>query len=134
MNILNIKNGIIVQQVNCRGVMGGGLALQIRNKWPVVYKEYRNKRKWELGDFQIIGVEPNIWVANVAGQFDFGHNKCHTDYEAWKRVLPKLAKLPRQLYFPYKIGCGLAGGDWDVMLPLIRELTPHAIIVNPEEP
>lgn len=30
----------ICQQVNCRGVMGAGLALQIRNKWPVVYRRY----------------------------------------------------------------------------------------------
>ena len=32
---------IICQQVNCAGVMGAGLAKQIRAKYPVVYSEYQ---------------------------------------------------------------------------------------------
>ena len=36
-DILNVTEGIIVQQVNCFGVMGAGLAKQIRDKWPSVY-------------------------------------------------------------------------------------------------
>lgn len=31
-DILNVTEGIIVQQVNCKGVMGAGLAKQIRDK------------------------------------------------------------------------------------------------------
>lgn len=37
-NILDYKEDIIVQQVNCRGVMGSGLAKQIMNKYPSVSK------------------------------------------------------------------------------------------------
>ena len=42
-NILNATEGIIVQQVNCMGVMGAGLAKQIRDKWPSVYNRYLDK-------------------------------------------------------------------------------------------
>ena len=35
------KPTYICQQVNCRGVMGAGLAKQIRDKWPVVFDEYK---------------------------------------------------------------------------------------------
>ena len=39
-NIVSAKEQIIAHQVNCRGVMGAGLALQIRNKYSEVYEEY----------------------------------------------------------------------------------------------
>ena len=41
-DILNITEGIIRQQVNCMGVMGSGLAKQIRNKYPRVYQKYKD--------------------------------------------------------------------------------------------
>jgi len=39
-NILDAQHGIIGHQVNCRMVMGAGLAKQIRGKYPRVYTEY----------------------------------------------------------------------------------------------
>lgn len=42
-NILNVTEGIIVQQVNCMGVMGAGLAKQIKDKWPNIYNDYKEK-------------------------------------------------------------------------------------------
>jgi O-acetyl-ADP-ribose deacetylase (regulator of RNase III) len=41
-NILETEENVIVQQVNCMGVMGAGLAKQIREKYPKVYSEYLN--------------------------------------------------------------------------------------------
>ena len=35
------EDTIICHQVNCKGVMGAGLAKQIRDKWPVVFDEYK---------------------------------------------------------------------------------------------
>lgn len=40
-DILQASEDIIGHQVNCQGVMGAGLAKQIRNKYPHVYDEYR---------------------------------------------------------------------------------------------
>ena len=36
-NLLDVQQGIIVHQVNCRKVAGAGLAKQIREKWPEWY-------------------------------------------------------------------------------------------------
>ena len=36
-DLLNSDSKYIVQQVNCQGVMGAGLAKAIADKWPVVY-------------------------------------------------------------------------------------------------
>lgn len=35
--------GILVHGCNCKGVMGSGVAAAIRNRWPDVYKAYREK-------------------------------------------------------------------------------------------
>lgn len=32
---------IICHQVNCQGVMGSGIAKQVREKYPVVYRDYK---------------------------------------------------------------------------------------------
>lgn len=34
------KTTYICQQVNCKGVMGAGLSMQICIQWPVVYRRY----------------------------------------------------------------------------------------------
>lgn len=40
-NILDAEEDIICHQVNCKGVMGAGLAKQIKSKYPNVYKDYK---------------------------------------------------------------------------------------------
>lgn len=42
-NLLDVKSGILCHQVNCVGVMGAGIALQIKGKWPEVFKQYKDK-------------------------------------------------------------------------------------------
>jgi len=74
-NILDVQTGIICHQTNCVGVMGGGLALQIRNKWPEVYKQYcsfcegyQNRKAIELlGYVQDVIVDNDLVVANCFG-------------------------------------------------------------------
>ena len=131
-NLLDVKSGIICHQVNCIGAMGAGLALQIKNKWPVVFKNYKddcntfasNPSKL-MGRVQDTMVSPNLVVANCFGKVVPGRNKKMTDYKAWDEIIDKLNDLSNyfslDLHFPWKVGCGLAGGDWNVMLGKIRE-------------
>ena len=39
-DLLSVNRGIIVHGCNCQGVMGSGVALAIREKWPAVYEAY----------------------------------------------------------------------------------------------
>lgn len=131
-NLLDVQRGIICHQTNCIGVMGGGVALQIRKKWPKVYKEYLEDCKCfekspqrMLGHVQDILVKDGLVVANCYGQVCPGNDKCMTDYEAWDVILDKLKDLSSyfnlDLHFPWMVGCGLAGGDWNVMRKKIEE-------------
>lgn len=132
MNILDVKEGVIVHQVNCKGVMGAGLAKDIRNKWPIVFKKYK-ERLWKPGDVQFVNVDTNLYVCNLAGQYHYGREKvCYTIYEAVELGLIKVNHFcvtqKLQAYIPYKMGCNLAGGDWKIMEKIINKVIPNAII------
>ena len=125
-NILDVKSGIICHQVNCIGVMGSGFALQIKNKWPIVFEKYqedcsvfKSSPELMLGHVLDVLVEPNLVVANCFGQTYPNRCVTMTEYPAWDIILEKLKDLSTffslDLHFPYMIGCGLAGGDWNVM-------------------
>jgi len=46
-NLLDAPELMKVHQVNCKGVMGGGIAKQIKERYPLVYKTYLNLCKKE---------------------------------------------------------------------------------------
>lgn len=87
-NILDVTEGIIVQQVNCQGVMGAGLAKQICQKYPSVYEHYSGvcgtADKSLLGAVCYVRVSPTLLVASVFGQEFYGRNPniVYTDYDA----------------------------------------------------
>lgn len=136
-NILN-QRGIVCHQVNMRGVMGAGLALQIRQKWPDAYTEYVNycRKGCELGDIIFSNVSKDVTIAHLFGQNNFGKNGCMTNYSVYPKMLKLVdahaSSLNERVYIPHGMGCGLGGGDWSIMLPLIEEYCTEAIIVKYE--
>lgn len=133
-NLLDAKEDIIGHQCNAQGVMGSGIARQIRFKYPHVYAEYsrlfefnRNDAKW-LGYCQIIDCSDKM-VANLIAQHNYGRdrNVVYTDYAALEGAL-KYLKVYAQYHdlsvaLPYRIGCGLANGDWEsVVHPMLQEI------------
>ena len=123
-NILDIKKGIIVHQVNCRGVMGAGLAKQIKRKWPKVFNDYysfcRQPAQKLIGEVLVTPITSELSVASLFGQDNFGRqkDKVYTSYPAhagaWNRLgAHAFAKrFMSYVYAPFYIGAGLANGDW----------------------
>jgi len=136
-NILDVQKGIIVHQVNCLGVMGAGLAKHIRDKYPQHYQDYikkvnsrKNKREL-LGKVIATKINDDLYIVGIFGQYDIGYDKCYTDYNAiiesldsiaWFRNKMLLQDLKKELdiYIPYGIGCGLAGGDWNKVSDILN--------------
>ena len=132
-DILNIAHGIIVHQVNCRMVMGAGLALQIRKKWPRHYEDFMSRIP-HLGGLVITQVNSDLYIVGVYGQEDFGRGKCQTNYDALVKGLRAIQTMSREknlpVYLPFGIGCGLAGGSWDIVEQIIASNVPDSIIVR----
>ena len=77
-----------------------------------------------LGAVQFVPVEPYIWVANLVGQHGLkGSTKLPPiRYDAVEQGLAKVGEkaleLGASVHMP-RIGCGLAGGTWERIEPLI---------------
>jgi O-acetyl-ADP-ribose deacetylase (regulator of RNase III) len=132
-DLLKMERGIIAHQVNLKGKMGAGLALQIRRRYPAVWEQYRRDyQQIQLGQVQLVPVSQSLYVANLAAQTDYGIDRRQTDYDALARCLAELADFSRQLhltpYLPHGLGCGLAGGDWRIVCGLILRHCPQAVV------
>jgi hypothetical protein len=83
---------------------------------------------------QFVKVNPGLFICNIAGQDGYGTQSRQTNYEALASCLTKLHAKSIELnlipYLPYKLGCGLAGGDWNVVSKLIEYHSPNAVIVQ----
>lgn len=129
-NILDSQEDCICHQVNCRGVMGAGVAKAISDKWPLVKALYTWNCKQQinpdelLGKIQAIKIDDSRSVINIYGQFDYGRdkNKRYTDYAALTKAFDTIRVKfnGKSLAFPYGFGCGLANGDWKIVYEMIE--------------
>ncbi|SHL30373.1 macro domain-containing protein [Chryseobacterium polytrichastri] len=124
-------NKIITHICNDIGGWGKGFVMAISKKWKKPENEYRewfkSKENFHLGEIQIIKVEENIWICNMIGQHKTITNSkgmAPIRYEAVEKCLEKLSneavKLNASVHMP-RIGCGLAGGKWEEIEPIIEK-------------
>ncbi len=129
--MLACEEAIFGHQVNCQGVMGSGIARQIRDQYPAVYEAYlqfcRGKSPEELlGQCQLVELGSKT-VANLFGQLHYGREPVqYTDYEGLRKSLVRLKTYAQEkqlrVALPYLIGCGLANGDWKVVFPMLEDV------------
>lgn len=122
---------VIAHQVNCKGSMGAGIAKTIASLYPETnkqYKEYCNQFIFgsPLGDC-LLTQEGNRYIANIFGQDEYYGWGNKTDYRALRSGLVKLMremqnKGLKHVSFPYMIGCGLAGGNIETVMGIIKEV------------
>lgn len=126
-NLFNSKADVLCHQVNTYGAMGAGIAVEVRNRFPKVYYGYRNycnqPEEDLLGSAFVIQTDnnQNQFIANCFGQI-----KWNTDYETLKNSLKNVADWMNKngkntVAVPYKMSCGLAGGDWNIVKGIIED-------------
>lgn len=144
-DLLEANVDIIAHQVNCKGVMGAGLARQIREKYPDVYERYKdlcNRPEYRggnsellLGRCQIIEVNQASkpkFVLNLFAQNDYGRQGVYTNYIAFASCMVQINDFCNSFNhrltvgMPYGIGCGLAGGDLLKTLFIINQTITDA--------
>jgi O-acetyl-ADP-ribose deacetylase (regulator of RNase III) len=126
-DLLKAEADVIVHQVNCQGVMGAGVARQIREQFPNtynVYKDYCSKYQGHtadlLGECLYTFEEPFV-ICNAFGQNFYYRNSVQTEYDKLEKCFYDIAKKyhGKKVALPWKIGCGLAGGDWNIVYEMI---------------
>ena len=136
-NVLDTENAVIVHCVNCQGVMGSGIAREIRERFPEAYETYREtyqNKILHLGSISYVyfpAVE-NVGhkiIANAAGQDWYGAGNVHVDYDATRICFANINEDMKHFKAEHGIttinfplfGCGLAGGDWTKVSEIIEE-------------
>lgn len=134
----------IVHVCNDIGAWGAGVSGAIGKRWPKAERLYRlwsvaralpahenNFPKYELGNIQVVQMaepEHNIRVVNLIGQRGIRstENPHPVRYDAIQQGLKTLAgsleahRGETVVHMP-RIGCGLAGGKWEEVEPIIIE-------------
>jgi O-acetyl-ADP-ribose deacetylase (regulator of RNase III) len=136
-DLLQAPENIIGHQVNCMGVMGSGVAKQIRNQYPEAYKQYRLASKgierFLLGTCQLVKISDGKYIANLFGQNKYGKVGVFTEYTALRFSLENLAEISKRrnlsVALPYKIGCDRGGGDWTVVFNMIEDIFEDTDVV-----
>ncbi|MFE1321383.1 macro domain-containing protein [Kitasatospora phosalacinea] len=134
---------IIAHVCNDLGGWGRGFVLAISRRWPepeAAFRRWHRERAtndFGLGALQLVQVTPQFWVANLVGQRGIRTARSTgvpVRYEAIDAALAKLApealRLGASVHMP-RIGCGLAGGKWERVEPLVvQRLTAQGVPVT----
>lgn len=125
-NILNSPCKHILHGCNAQGVMGSGIAKQIRDKYPKAFADYRDA--YERGEVYLGNVitsrqNDGVTIYNAISQETYGRNGVHVSYDALGEIFWRLNGYPELEYeilaMP-KIGAGLGGGDWNIIADIIE--------------
>ena len=123
---------VIVHICNNRSAWGAGFVIALSNKWPITKSTYLNWGNPNLGMVQKIKVEENITVVNMVAQngtISKG-NPTPIRYGSLELCLTKVAfNLPPSttIHMP-RIGCGLAGGNWDQVEKIVNKVFKFNIV------
>lgn len=119
----------IIHVCNDIGAWGAGFVLALSKKWPQPEAQYRawakSKTNFQLGFVQPVKVAENITVINMVGQKGIRSigNMIPLRYDALETCLAKVAGYCKtnnmSVHMP-RIGCGLAGGDWNKVEEIIK--------------
>ncbi|GAX49026.1 macro domain-containing protein [Streptomyces olivochromogenes] len=133
---------LIAHVCNDIGGWGKGFVLALSRRWPepeAAYRAWHRDRAhndFGLGATQFVQVEKYVWVANLIGQRGIrtGSKGVPVRYEAidtgLAHLATKAAELDASVHMP-RIGCGLAGGNWSRVEPLImRRLVERGVAVT----
>lgn len=134
-------NRIIAHVCNDIGGWGKGFVVALSKRWPQPEKDFRAwhreraQNDFGLGQIRLVPVQDYLWVANMIGQrgIKTGSKGPPIRYEAIEQCLQTLTeealKLEASVHMP-RIGCGLAGGKWERIEPIIaRTLLARGVSV-----
>lgn len=132
---LETGNRILAHGCNNFGAWGAGFTRALTAQWPQVVDAYDEIiRKFPLpergGQVSLIPVQKTLWVAHVITQHGLigPDNPKPVRYEWLEKGFRALGKIAPNLtpnedisiHMP-RIGCGLGGGQWEKVEPLIQK-------------
>lgn len=122
-DLLEAKEKYIAHQTNCISQKASGIAQTIFQKFPYA-DTYTNRIQPDIpATIQIVGNgQDQRYIINLYAQYYPGKSKyafstkdgIETREKYFHKCLLRVAKIENleSIAFPWRIGCGLAGGEW----------------------
>lgn len=138
-DILGSRMQAIINTVNCVGVMGKGIALQVKKAYPEVFQDYEqrcNRREIKLGVPYFYRTGTGKIIINFPTKQHWKNNSKLSDIETGLKYLAQHIKQwgVVSLAVP-PLGCGNGGLKWSEVKPLvIRHLSHIGIPIEIYEP
>lgn len=136
-DLFSAPRGIICHQVNCKGKMGNGVAKTFKDVFPCAYSNYLDICNSVKSSSELLGrvsfcIEETGASCCMFAQDDYGNKKfkgCYTNYDAFRNCCISIARYVSDFYdsktypvnMPFGIGCGLGGGDWEIIRSILEE-------------
>ena len=143
---LGINN--IAHSCNCQNVMGGGIAKQIKDRYPQAFEadterwsnEYNDGGNWrvQIGDYSKAVIEtqwthlPHATIYNLYTQSGYSTESRQVNYEYFWQAMKAMQEdllfnqhelnVRQVVGVPYGISCGLAGGNWKIIKAIIEDI------------
>jgi O-acetyl-ADP-ribose deacetylase (regulator of RNase III) len=125
-------NRIIAHVVNDGAARwGAGFARVLGRKWTFVQKDFvqwtaAHRQQFRLGESRLCEIDESLAVFHMICQRGYGPSeKPRLKYRALELCLADLARIANErsasVHMP-RIGCGQAGGKWEIVAELIDEL------------
>jgi O-acetyl-ADP-ribose deacetylase (regulator of RNase III) len=117
---------VMMHVCNNKGVMGSGIALQVKNQIPNAYRAYKEFES-KFGGIQLGTISTCHNVINLHAQDGYGQGIRHLDYEALYQSLEKAAAYlesagVERIGVPYRMGSDRAGGDWRIVSAMLNSV------------
>lgn len=130
-DLLEVTDGILAHGCNMRGVMGSGVARQVKAKYPGAFVAYEQDLKsgYRLGGVSFWGpgdpdTPTRFLVGNCLTQENMGSDgRKYVSYDAVDlsfQILNRIAERGGYTIHIPRIGAGLGGGDWGVVEAIIN--------------
>lgn len=135
-NMFTSDAEVLVNPVNCVGVMGAGLALQFKNKFPQMFQVYKEI----CADKEIVPGAPVLWLdENFDKKILLFPTKVHWKNPSTVEYVSEGLQAFTFLYLHWNIssiawplvGCGLGGLNWEYQVkPLMHVYLEPLPILN----
>ena len=124
VDLFDVAADALVNPVNCKGVMGKGIALEVKRRYPASYRAYQAACRWgHLRPGMLLYVAGQAHERNIIHFATKDHwtrpsklewiraglDDLKRHYAAWGLTSVAMPQL----------GCGLGGLDWNDVQPLI---------------
>lgn len=129
-NLLDVTEGHLISGCNAQGVMGSGVALAIKNKYPLAYQDYRDiyeDEGLELGTAYPCMPTTKLVIWNAITQEYYGRPGRNCSYDAIdtcfadiNAAVLSLDEVVKEIHIPL-LGAGLGGGNWEIIREIIEQ-------------